>query len=254
MHIGTKRVALSFSGNWNNRQNFDKCVGVPFIKALSLLAFAFTCQISDASTGSKWSMPDSSSSDNSSSSSTYSRPPKAKSYSATPDVSPFAPGSHNLALDMGQVFLMGDLGNKYEDSLGTQLHYTYGVSDLFGFDSSLGYSQHSGGQFSMVSLLSGVRMNMSWYDKIIPYIVAGFGFYRPTYQDNTSTVPGSLSAVLFGIHMGPGIDLELSKNLFFGAALTYNNMFGTTMALANGSQLGVGGGYTTFLVHLGTSF
>src|SRR6185437_7604794 len=77
----------------------------------------------------------------------------------TTDFAPFAPSSHNIALDLGQVFLMGDLG-KYSDSIGTQVHYTYGVSDLFGFDTSLGYSRHSNNQFSMTTLLTGMRMNL----------------------------------------------------------------------------------------------
>src|SRR4051812_31927177 len=47
------------------------------------------------------------------------------------DPSPFSPGSNNLAIDLGQVFLMGNLNSNYSDSIGTQLHYTYGVSDLF---------------------------------------------------------------------------------------------------------------------------
>ena len=180
---------------------------------------------------------------------------------ALTDLSPYSPGSNNLALDLGQVFLMGDLG-KYADSIGSQLHYTYGVSELFGFDTSFGYSEHSDGKFSMVSVLTGMRMNLSWYDKIIPYAVFGLGFYKPSYQDPTapvqingsSTSVSSVSSVLFGVHMGPGIDLALSQNLFFGAALTFHNMFGTTKTLSNGTPLDVGGTYTSFLLHIGATF
>jgi hypothetical protein len=187
-----------------------------------------------------------------------------ESSSAIHDVSPFSPGSNNLALDLGQVFLMGDLG-QYSDSIGTQLHYTYGVSDLFGFDTSAGYSEHSDGQYSMATLLTGMRLNLSWYDKVVPYAVFGLGFYRPNYRDNTASSgptlngkssgdPASVSAVLFGVHLGPGVDLELSKNLFFGAALTFHNMFGTSKTLSNGTPLSVGGTYTSFFLHLGVTF
>jgi hypothetical protein len=161
---------------------------------------------------------------------------------------------------------MGDLG-QYSDSIGTQLHYTYGVSDLFAFDTSFGYSEHSDGQYSMATLLTGMRLNLSWYDKVVPYAVFGLGFYRPNYRDNTGSSPvtptlngrsssdlASVSAVLFGVHLGPGVDLELSKNLFFGAALTFHNMFGTTKTLANGTPLSVGGTYTSFFLHLGVTF
>lgn len=184
------------------------------------------------------------------------------------DASPFSPGSHNLALDLGQIFLMGDL-TRFNDSIGAQLHYTYGVSEIFGFDTSIGYSGHSEGKYSLVSLLSGLRLNMSWYDKVIPYGIFGLGFYRPSYLDSTvaqssasssngvvlptPSIP-SIAAILFGIHLGAGINLELSKSFFFGSSLTIHNMFGATKTLANGMPLALGGNYTTFLVNTGITF
>ncbi len=117
-------------------------------------------------------------------------------------------------------------------------------------------------------------MNLSWYDKIIPYAVFGLGFYLPSYTDTTaaagsgsnpsgpsSTAGGanaaslpSVSALLFGVHFGPGIDLALSKNVFFGASLVFHEMFGTTQPLSNGSLLSLGGTYTTFYLHVGGTF
>ena len=198
-----------------------------------------------------------------SSKSTYSRD------SITGDLSPFSPGSHNVSLDLGQVFLMGDLA-KFQNSLRTELHYNYGVSDLFSFDSSLGYSQHSSGQFSLFSLLGGARMNLSWFDRVIPYGIFGLGFYLPSYVDtsaapkgsisstnpsasNLSTLP-SVSALLFGVHFGAGIDLSISRNAFFGTSLLFHQMFGTTQALASGTLLSLGGAYTTFFMHVGATF
>jgi hypothetical protein len=174
------------------------------------------------------------------------------------DTSPFAPGSNNIALDLGQVFLIGDL-NKYSDSLGTQLHYTYGVSDLLAFDSSFGFSQHSNGQLTLYALLTGVRFNLSWYDKIIPYAVAGVGFYIPSYQDLVSTgTPGTsasnVTAAVFGVHLGPGIDLELSRSMFFGAALTFNSMFSSQSSWSNGTRFNIGGSYVSFFMHVGATF
>jgi hypothetical protein len=142
--------------------------------------------------------------------------------------------------------------------LGTQLHYTYGVSDLFGFDSSIGYSEHSNGKYSLTTLLTGIRLNLSWYDKLIPYIVFGLGFYRPSYTDNTapSSINNStsISAILFGLHFGPGIDLQLSRNVFFGAAVNLHNMFGQNGNFANGAPLYIGGTYTSFFLHIGATF
>lgn len=218
---------------WGSDQVYKKSKARVPVEAwvIFLSMLSHTCY---ASTGSSWSRPSSWTS-GSSDDSSHTSHRTVKSRDSGMDVSPYSPGSNNLALDVGQVFLMGDLTKNYNDSLGTQVHYTYGVSDLFGFDSSLGYSEHSDGRYSMTTLLTGLRMNLSWYDKVIPYAIFGLGFYRPSYKDanaqsptlldpNPSNSSSSISAVLFGIHAGPGIDLELNKNLFFGASLTLHNI------------------------------
>lgn len=157
--------------------------------------------------------------------------------------------------------MMGDLGDKYDSSIGTQVHYTYGVSDLFGFDGSVGYSEHSNGAFSMLTALMGVRSNLAWYDKVVPYGVFGMGFYKPSYQISATgpggkDIPGSassLSPLLFGVHLGPGVDLALTKQVFFGASLTFHDIFGNTQ-MVNNQPFDVGGTFTTFLVRAGVTF
>jgi len=148
---------------------------------------------------------------------------------------------------------MGDLSSNYTDSIGTQIHYTYGVSDMFGFDSSLGFSSHSDGQYSQTTLLTGLRTNLAWYDKVVPYITGGLGFYKPSYDLKTETVNSSVSPILFGLHLGPGVDLEVSRNLFFGTSLTFHDMFGTTKMTKAGLK-DVGGTYTTFYLRAGMTF
>jgi hypothetical protein len=170
------------------------------------------------------------------------------------NIAPFSPGSHNVALEIGQVFLMGDLGDNYNDSIGTQLHYTYGVSDMFGFDSSLGYSDHSDGGYSQTTLLAGLRTNLAWYDKVIPYVTFGLGFYKPSYKfPQVGGYSTSASPILFGLHLGPGVDLEITKQFFFGAALTFHNMFGTTKMTTQGERE-LGGTYTSFNLRAGVTF
>ncbi|MCC7442340.1 MAG: hypothetical protein IT285_11945 [Bdellovibrionales bacterium] len=164
---------------------------------------------------------------------------------------PFTPGSNNLALHVGQVFLMGELADHYTDSIGTQLHYTYGVSDMFGFNASLGFSDHSDGEYSVATMLAGLRTNLSWYDKVVPYLVFGLGFYKPSYK---LTADNSMSPVLFGLHLGPGVDLQLTDQFFFGAALTFHDVFGTTRTDSKGNLRDVGGTFTSFLLHAGVSF
>jgi hypothetical protein len=256
---------LSIRSRWISTFSKHRILARAPVEVFALFLVLY-CESSNASTGSSWSKQPSWQSEDTPSVSRASKPKEIQSYS---DISPFAPGSHNLALDLGQVFLMGDL-TKYNDTIGTQLHYTYGVSDLFAFDSSFGFSSHSGGQLSMLTLLAGMRLNLSWYDKVVPYVILGMGFYRPSYQGvsgtTTTTTAGgapvtssssdltSVSSILYGIHIGPGIDLELSRNLFFGTALTFHNMFGSTQTLSDGSKFNLGGAYISFLVHIGATF
>jgi hypothetical protein len=235
-------------------QMFGQKISVPV--GVVAVALAVTATQATASTGSgSWSsQPSWANSDNA-------PPPRKASYareSRYSQVSPFSPGSNNVALDVGQVFLMGDLGSNYSDSIGAQIHYTYGVSELFGFDSSIGYSDHSDGRFSMTTLLTGLRTNLAWYDKVVPYLTFGLGFYRPSYTETLTTLTGatseSLSPLLFGVHLGPGVDLELTKQLFFGAALTFHDVFGSRRALPSGTPVNAGGTYTSFLLHAGVTF
>jgi len=170
-------------------------------------------------------------------------------------ITPFSPGSNNLSLDVGQVFLFGDLGNGYSDAIGFRLHNVYAVSDMFGLDTSLEYSSHgpasTDGNFSISNLNFGLRTNVAWIDKAIPYVTFGLGFFRPAYgQPDGST----LDAVLFGLQMGGGINLEVSKALFFGASLNFHDMFGTKKRNSSGALQDVDGSFASFLVSAGVSF
>jgi hypothetical protein len=194
------------------------------------------------SSGGSWSAPLSEES---------SRSRRSVARSPSNATSPFSPGSSNIGIDIGQIFLMGDLTREYSDSIGSQIHFTYGVSEMFSFDSSLGFSSHADNDFSIISLLPGLRMNLAWYDKVIPYATFGLGFYKPSITVSPTNV---VSPVLFGIHGGAGVNLEVTRQLFFGASLTLHDMFGTKKLLSNGSTLNVDGTYTSFLINAGVTF
>lgn len=209
---------------------------------------------STASTDSNWNSRPTWAASDSSSENTSRRRSNSYELSSRNNITPFSPGSHNVALDLGQVFLMADLGSRYSDNIGLRAHYTYGVSDLFAFDANMGYSSHSDGKFSMFTLLSGLRTNLSWYDKVIPYVVFGLGFYKPSYDSGPNESPSSISPILFGVHLGPGIDLELTKQFFFGASLTFHDVFGGKRLASNGQTIDVGGTFATFFLRVGTTF
>ena len=167
------------------------------------------------------------------------------------ELPPLSPGSHNLSIGVGQVFLMGSLSSNYENSLGTNIHYTYGVSDLFSFESDFGYSSHSNGNFSLVNLGGALRTNLVYFDQLIPFASVGLGFYRPS-----KTMPNNatLNALLFGMEIGGGVDLLLSRKMFFGTRLSYHNMFDSSKADSSGTLVPVGGSFLSFMIHAGVTF
>jgi opacity protein-like surface antigen len=162
-------------------------------------------------------------------------------------VTPFAPDSNNLALDIGQNFL---IGSDFQDAIGLQATYTYGVSPLFAFATSMGYSSHSEGKYSKLAILAGPRLNLSSYDSITPYVNAGLGFYRASRSVNQDN---NLSGTLFGLHFGGGADLQLTKETFFGASLTFHQLFGTQQDTSIG-PVDVASNYADFMAHIGYTF
>jgi hypothetical protein len=165
---------------------------------------------------------------------------------------PLAPGTHNLSLGVGQIFLLGDVANtSYENAIGTELHYTYGVSELFGFESNFGYSSHSGGNLSMYHLSAGLRTNLIYFDQIVPFFNFGLGFYHPSA---TLTNNATLSALLFGLQLGGGVDLLISQKVFFGSRLTFHDMFSSSKADSNGLKQDIGGSFMSFMIHVGYNF
>ncbi len=160
---------------------------------------------------------------------------------------PFAPDSNNVSLDIGQNFL---IGSEYQDSIGLQVSYTYGVSERLAFNSSLGFSSHSEGHYSKLHLLVGPRLNLSTFDRIIPYLNGGLGFYRASRNLNSVT---SIAGTMFGLHIGAGADLQLTKQTYFGAALTLHQLFGSTKQTTIG-PIDLASNYMTFLAHVGYTF
>lgn len=169
--------------------------------------------------------------------------------------SPFSVGSHNFSIDVGQIFLLGNFPN-YSNNMGTQIHYTYGSSQIFAFDANWGFSQHNDGDLSLMHLAAGIRYNLNWYDRIIPYIVFGMGFYQPTYRDYTlnSTSSTYQSSILFGLNGSFGADLQVTNHFFFGSFLTYHSMFTESKTFSDGNSYILGGSYLSFFVHTGLSF
>ena len=175
--------------------------------------------------------------------------PNPSTYSSA---APLAPGTHNFSLGVGQIFLLGKIGNTYGNAIGEELHYTYGVSELLDFETNVGYSSHSSGTFTMWHLAADVRTNLAYYDQLVPFFTAGLGFYDPSYI--LPTTNATVSSVLFGMQLGTGIDLLVSRQVFFGARLTYHNIFSSSKLTSAGNYYDLGGSYVSFLLHIGYTF
>jgi opacity protein-like surface antigen len=162
-------------------------------------------------------------------------------------VTPFSPESNNVSLDIGQNFLVG---SQFQDSIGMQGTYTYGISRLLAFTASLGYSSHSEGQYSKLALTGGPRLNLASYDRITPYVTGGLGFYHANDQLSAGS---SIGGTMFGINFGGGADLSLTKETFFGASMTYHQLFGTKKDTSIGT-IDIASDYLTFMAHVGYTF
>ncbi len=164
---------------------------------------------------------------------------------------PFAPNTHNLSIGVGQFFLLGNLASSYENAIGPEINYTYGVSDLFSFQSHFAYHSHSSGSFSAWNLAAGLRANLMYFDQLVPFASVGLGFFNPSF-----TLPDSatVSGLLFGMQLGTGIDLMISNRVFFGAKLMYHNMFDSSKRDSTGTVQSLGGAFASFTVHTGLTF
>jgi hypothetical protein len=168
---------------------------------------------------------------------------------------PFAPGTHNLSIGVGQVFLTGTLNTQaFENTIAPELNYTYGVSDLFAFQSNFSYHSHTGtpGSVSIWNLDAGLRANLAYFDQLVPFADVGLGFYSPTY--NFTATNASVNSLLFGLQLGTGIDLMISNQVFFGAQLRYNSMFDSVKRDSLNTSRTLGGSYLSFMIHAGISF
>jgi hypothetical protein len=104
----------------------------------------------------------------------------------------------------------------------------------------------------MWHLAADVRTNLAYYDQLIPFFTAGLGFYDPSYTLPVSNA--TVSSLLFGMQLGTGIDLLISRQVYFGARLTYHDIFSSSKQASNGMNYDLGGSYVSFLLHIGYTF
>jgi len=56
------------------------------------------------------------------------------------------------------------------------------------------------------------------------------------------------------LELGGGVDLLLSKKMFFGTRMSYHNMFDSTKVDSNKVSQSIGGSFLSFMIHAGVTF
>lgn len=136
--------------------------------------------------------------------------------------------SHSIGIGLGQTFLLGDFGDNGEDKIAADLLYAYKASHSFDFYANFHTSAHKlrETKSTITGLALGIRGRAYQFDAFAPFIVAGLGFYQPKvkrYVD--TTLLESEEKITFGVHVGGGADLQLSRRVSVGVMGHYHNPF-----------------------------
>ena len=131
---------------------------------------------------------------------------------------------HSLGVGLGQTFVKGDLGKHGQDKITADIFYNYSVSYSFDFMLNLHYSKHtfSRRQTKLTGTAIGIKGKFYEFDSFYPFVVGGFGFYRPQIKDEANKSP---SKVTFGVHLGGGGELILNRKFSLGLLAHYHNPF-----------------------------
>jgi hypothetical protein len=126
----------------------------------------------------------------------------------------------SLGIGIGQTMLMGDFEKNGENSITTDIFYSYNASRTFDFVVNLHMSQHDfkGRDANLFGLATSIKSKIFDFDAFSPYFIGGVGFYRPT--TTREVAPGlfqrSKGKMTFGLNAGLGADLKLNSNYTVG--------------------------------------
>jgi opacity protein-like surface antigen len=138
---------------------------------------------------------------------------------------------HGVGLGLGHMTLHGALGRTATNGITWELYYTYIASYTFDIQVNV-HRQRSTFQdlYTQVGALTiGFKAKLFQFDQLIPYVIAGPGFYsikqRRIYQFSLQDTKGDAT---FGLHGGAGADLVLNRNVRLGLVGHYHYPFEKT--------------------------
>ncbi len=131
-----------------------------------------------------------------------------------------APGKHSMGVGLGQTFLMGDFSSNGDDSITTDIFYSYNASRTFDLLISGHVSDHQvqNKDVRLMALTTSIKSRVFDFDSFSPFILGGLGFYRPkvTRDVGNGLTKGSNGKYTFGINFGGGADLKLNERYTMG--------------------------------------
>lgn len=164
------------------------------------------------------------------SSSTKEATPGAASISTKSE--PSIPGKinmHSLGLGIGQSFLQGDFEKHGDNRITWDLYYSYSASHSFDLVANFHSNTHKFRQKKVrtTGLAFGIKAKVYQFDSFSPFGLAGLGFYSPKVvrEVNGGELRESESKLVFGNHLGAGVDLNLNDKMTFGLLGHYHNPF-----------------------------
>lgn len=160
---------------------------------------------------------------------------------------------HAAGLQVGQVWLAGNISDNAENSIGYGAFYEYTASEVFALQVNLLRSSHDE-ILTLTSSTVGFKANLFFYDQLVPYALLGMGLYFTSEDLSNSTVTENVSATVFGLNLGIGADLNLGEMFFAGFQFNLHNLFSSNVKTDNFGEVEVSGRWTGFIVRSGVRF
>ncbi len=136
---------------------------------------------------------------------------------------------HSLGIGIGQTFVFGNFEDNGKSQITGDFLYAYSASYSFDLLANFHYSKHNfqGRYARLIDLSIGVKGRFFHFDSFSPFVVGGLGFYIPKLrrQEADGNLHPTKSQVVFGPHLGAGVDLRLNHHFAIGMLGQYHNPF-----------------------------
>lgn len=166
-------------------------------------------------------------------------------------------GNSNAAgFQFGQVWPAGAIGHNADGSIAPGIFYEYAASPIFSVQVNLIRSSHND-ILTLFSTTAGIRANLTYYDRLVPYATAGVGLYSVHRKLDNPTVGGPMLEVNttnFGLNFGLGADLDLSESFFMGLWVGLHNLFGAKTSTSAGTTEENSGRWSALFIRAGMRF